>query len=232
LVAVFVLASLTGALADFATNVVGDLGLAGVFLLSALGSACVPIPSEVVMLFSGFNVALGKYTLFAATTAGVAGNVAGSWAAYALGYFGRLELLERHGRKLHISPSKIALSDRWFERHGAAMVLVGRVIPVVRAFISLPAGAARMPFWRFTILTAIGSIPWCFGLAFAGKEARASWTDWKDALHYFDYVIVAAIVAGIAYAIVRQRRGGADLPEGTAPEAGPGDAEPAADVST
>jgi membrane protein DedA with SNARE-associated domain len=221
---VLVLASVTGALADFATRVVGDLGLAGVALLSALGSACIPIPSEVVMLFAGFNVALGHYSLLAATAAGVAGNVVGSWAAYALGYFGRLELLERHGERLHISPKKIALSDRWFERHGAAMVLVGRVIPVVRAFISLPAGAARMGFWRFTALTAIGSTPWCLGLAFAGQQARADWTHWKDALHYVDYVVLAAIVVGVVYALVRRRRRG-EAVDGT------GEPEPAADVS-
>jgi len=203
---VLALASITGALADFVTRVVGDLGLAGVFALSVLGSACIPIPSEVVMLFAGFNVALGKYSLFAATLAGVTGNVVGSWVAYAVGYYGRLELIERHGGKLHISPRMLATSDRWFARHGSVMVLVARVLPFVRAFISLPAGVARMPFWRFTVLTFLGSIPWCLGLAFAGQQARASWTDWKDALHYVDYVVVAALVVGAIYLLVRRRR--------------------------
>jgi membrane protein DedA with SNARE-associated domain len=214
---VLALASITGSLADFATRVVGDLGLAGVFLLSALGSACIPIPSEVVMLFSGFNVALGHYSLLAATVAGVAGNVAGSWVAWGVGYFGRIELVERHGAKLHITPRQLALSDRWFARHGEIAVLVGRVLPLVRAFISLPAGVARMPFWRFTVLTAIGSIPWCLGLAFAGQQARHDWTHWKDALHYVDYVVIALVAVGALALVVRRRRNR--------------DAEPAADVS-
>jgi membrane protein DedA with SNARE-associated domain len=224
---VLVLASVTGALADFATNVVGDLGLAGVFFLSALGSACIPIPSEVVMLFAGFNVALGKYSLFMATFAGVAGNVVGSWAAYALGYYGRLELIERHGNKLHISPSRLALAERWFTRWGDVTVLVGRLVPVVRAFISLPAGVARMAFWRFTLLTTVGSIPWCLGLAYAGQQARDNWTRWKDALHYGDYVVLALIVVGIAWLIVRRRNRDAEPPS----EPPAGRREPAADVA-
>jgi len=209
---VLLLASVTGALADFATRVVGDLGLGGVFFLSALGSACIPIPSEVVMLFSGFNVALGKYSLFEATLAGVAGNVVGSWAAYALGYYGRLELIERHGNKLHISPGRLALAERWFRRWGSITVLVGRLVPLVRAFVSVPAGIARMPFWRFTLLTAIGSIPWCLGLAFAGRQARHNWTRWKDALHYGDYVVLVLLVAGIVWWLARRRRGGGAEP--------------------
>jgi membrane protein DedA with SNARE-associated domain len=222
---VLVLASITGSLADFATRVVGDLGLAGVFVLSALGSACIPIPSEVVMLFSGFNVALGKYSLFEATLAGVAGNVVGSWVAYAVGYYGRLELVERHGNKLHISPARLALVDRWFTRWGSAAVLFGRLLPIVRAFISLPAGAARMAFWRFTVLTTIGSIPWCLGLAYVGQQTRDNWTQWKDALHYVDYVVLVLLVVGVAWAIVRRRRGGVP------PEPPAGGREPApADV--
>jgi membrane protein DedA with SNARE-associated domain len=227
---VLVLASITGSLADFATRVVGDLGLGGVFLLSALGSACVPIPSEVVMLFSGFNVALGHYSLVAATAAGVAGNVAGSWVAYGVGYYGRLELVERHGAKLHISPARLARTERWFRDRGEWTVLVGRVVPLVRAFISLPAGVARMPFWRFTILTAIGSIPWCLGLAFAGQQTRQDWTKWKDALHYVDYAVIVLLVVGVIWFVVRRLRSGP--PVAGAPDAGEREAEPAADAAT
>lgn len=224
------LASITGSLADFATRVVGDLGLGGVFLLSAMGSACIPIPSEVVMLFAGFNVALGHYSLLAATAAGVAGNVVGSWVAWGVGYFGRIELVERHGAKLHISPKQLALSDRWFQRHGEATVLIARVLPFVRAFISLPAGVARMPFWRFTALTTIGSIPWCLGLAFAGQQTRQDWTKIKDALHYADYVVIALLVVGAVYLVVRRRRGGP--PVAAVPEAGEREGEPATDIAT
>ena len=164
-----VLASITDKLAEFATNVVGDLGLASVFLLMTLESACIPIPSEATMLFAGFNVHNGKYSLFAAVAVGVLGNLAGSWIAYAVGYYGRLELVERHGNKLHIKQSHLQLAERWFERYGAPAVFFSRMLPIVRTFISLPAGVARMPFWRFTVLTVLGCIPWVFALTFAGK---------------------------------------------------------------
>src|SRR3954468_21648312 len=192
-----VLASVTDRLVDFATNVVGDLGVAGIFALMLLESACIPIPSEATMLFAGFNVSKGDYSLFAITVAGVAGNVVGSWAAYAVGYYGRLELVERHGNKLHIKQSHLDLAERWFERYGAAAVFFSRMLPIVRTFISAPAGVARMPFWRFTVLTVLGCIPWVFGLTFAGKQAADHWTDWRDSLHYVDYAIAGLIVAGV-----------------------------------
>jgi membrane protein DedA with SNARE-associated domain len=207
-----VLASITDRLATFATNVVGDLGLPGVFLLMTLESACIPIPSEATMLFAGFNVHNGEYSLFAAVAAGVLGNLLGSWLAYAVGYYGRLELVERHGNKLHIKQSHLELADRWFERWGSWAVFFSRMLPIVRTFISLPAGVGRMPFWRFTALTALGCIPWVFALTFAGKQAADNWTSWRDSLHYVDYAIAAIIVAGVVYLLLRRRRRPADAP--------------------
>jgi membrane protein DedA with SNARE-associated domain len=201
-----VLASVTDRLVDFATNVVGDLGLAGIFALMVPESACIPIPSEATMLFAGFNVSKHDYTLLAAVSAGVAANVIGSWIAYAIGYYGRIELLERHGSKLHIKQSHIEWADRWFNRHGEATVFFARMIPIIRTFISLPAGVARMPFWRFTVFTLLGCIPWVFMLAFVGKQAGDNWTSWKDSLHYVDYAVLALIVVGIGYLVIRRRR--------------------------
>jgi membrane protein DedA with SNARE-associated domain len=202
----FEIAAITDRLVDFAVNVVGDLGLAGVFVLMLLESACIPIPSEATMLFAGFNVHNGEYSLFAATAAGVLGNLAGSWIAYAVGYYGRIEWLEKHGRKLHIKPEHLAWADRWFQKYGEATVFFTRMLPIVRTFISLPAGVARMPFWRFTIFTLLGCIPWVFLLTFIGQQAGANWKDWKDSLHYVDYAVAAMIVIGIAWLIVRARR--------------------------
>jgi membrane protein DedA with SNARE-associated domain len=201
-----VLASVTDKLATFATNVVGDLGLPGVFLLMVAESACIPIPSEATMLFAGFNVHNGEYPLWAAVAVGTVANLVGSWIAYAVGYYGRIELLEKHGKFFHIKPSHLAWAERWFERYGAGAVFFSRMLPIIRTFISLPAGVARMPFWKFSILTVAGCLPWVFLLTFAGEKAAENWTDWKDSLHYVDYTVAAAIVIGIAYLVVRWRR--------------------------
>lgn len=200
------IASITGSLADTATNLVGSAGLAGIFVLMLLESACIPIPSEATMLFAGFNVANGHYSLLSITVAGVLGNVVGSAIAYAVGYYGRIELVERHGRFLHISPRQLARADRWFARYGARTVLVTRVIPLVRTFISLPAGVARMPFWRFIGLTTIGCIPWVFALGWVGQLTKSNWKDVKDALAYVDYLVVAGVVIGIVYLVIQRRR--------------------------
>ena len=202
----FEIAAITDRLVDFAVNVVGDLGLAGVFVLMLLESACIPVPSEATMLFAGFNVDKGEYSLFAAVAVGVAANLVGSWIAYWIGYVGRVDLLEKHGRKLHVKPEHLAWADRWFERWGSATVFFTRMLPIIRTFISLPAGVARMPFWRFTLLTALGCIPWVFLLTFVGKQAGANWTDWKDSLHYVDYAVAALIVMGVVWLFVRARR--------------------------
>src|SRR3954467_6215749 len=133
------LASITDPIVNFAVNVVDALGLAGVFVLMVLESACIPIPSEATMLFAGFNVSDGHYSLFAAVAVGTLGNLVGSWIAYAIGYYGRIRVPENHGKKPHIKPSHLAWADRWFERHGDATVFFSRMVPIVRTFISLPA---------------------------------------------------------------------------------------------
>jgi membrane protein DedA with SNARE-associated domain len=203
---VLVLASITDPLVQFAVDVIDKLGLPGVFVLMTAESACLPIPSEATMLFAGFNVANGEYSLFAATAVGVLANLLGSWIAYGVGYYGRVDILERHARKLHIKPSHLAWADRWFERYGDATVFFSRMLPIIRTFISLPAGIARMPFWRFTALTVLGCIPWVFLLAFIGKQAGDNWEKWKDHLHYVDYAVLAAIVLGLAWLLLRRRR--------------------------
>jgi membrane protein DedA with SNARE-associated domain len=201
-----VLASITDRLAEFTTNVVGDLGLWGIFVLMVAESACIPIPSEATMLFAGFNVHDGQYSLFSVVLVGSLANLVGSWIAYGIGYYGRMELIEKHGGKLHIKPSQLALADRWFERWGAPAVFFSRMLPIVRTFISLPAGVARMPFMRFSVLTLAGCVPWVFLLAFIGKQVGANWEDWKDSLHYVDYTVAALIVLGAVYLFIRWRR--------------------------
>src|ERR1044072_3940199 len=203
---VFVLASITDPIVNFAVDVVDAMGLPGVFLLMLFESACIPFPSEATMLFAGFNVSVCEYLPFAVSTVGAVANVIGSSIAYAIGYFGRVDILEKHGRKLHIKPSHLAWADRWFERYGDATVFFSRMLPIIRTFISLPAGVAKMPFWRFTAFTALGCIPWVFLLTFIGKEAGDNWEKWKDNLHYVDYAVAAAIGLGIIWLIVRRRR--------------------------
>jgi membrane protein DedA with SNARE-associated domain len=199
---------------------VEEIGLTGIFILMALESACIPIPSEATMLFAGFRVSEGDYSLFVVTMVGSFANLVGSWIAYWVGYAGRVDILEKHGKKLHIKPSYLAWADRWFEKHGDATVFFTRMLPIIRTFISLPAGVARMPFWRFSILTFLGCVPWVLMLTFIGQQVGDRWESWKDSLHYFDYAVAAAIVIGVIYLIVRNRRNRG------------GGAEPAADAAS
>jgi membrane protein DedA with SNARE-associated domain len=208
-----VLASISETLVNETSHFVREAGLPGIFALMALGSACIPIPSEVVMLFAGFAVANPEQsasshhlTMLGIILAGLLGTMVGSWVAYGVGRGGRLELLERHGAKLHMGPAQIDRADRWFQRYGEATVLFGRLVPLVRAFVSLPAGVAKMPFWRFTVLSLIGSTPWVVGLAFLGHALGGDWTSARKYFEYVDYVVVALVVVGIAYAIIRRRR--------------------------
>ena len=207
-----VLASISETLVNETSHFVRDAGLPGIFALMAISSACIPIPSEVVMLFAGFAVAdpgqSGAHhhlTMVGIVLAGLLGTMVGSWVTYAIGRGGRLELLERHGAKLHMGPTQIDRADRWFQRYGQPTVLFGRMIPLLRAFVSLPAGVAKMPFWRFTVLSLIGTIPWVLALALVGHAVGGDWTSVRKGFEYVDYAIVAIVVVGIAYLVVRRR---------------------------
>jgi membrane protein DedA with SNARE-associated domain len=199
------LASISDRLVDVAVNVIGDLGLFGVYVLTVAEAACIPIPSEATMMFAGFNVADGKFPLWAAVAVAVAGELTGSLIAYSVGYFGRVDLIEKHGKKLHISASKLQAADRWFARHGEATVFFGRMVPVIRAFVSLPAGVARMPLRKFIPFTVLGSLPWLLAFALAGRAAGDNWRHYRHYVGYLDYAVLALIVAGIVYLVMRRR---------------------------
>ncbi len=204
-------------LVEFCTDVIGEIGYAGIFFLMLVESANVPMPSEATMLFAGFKVEEGDLTLFGIVAAGVLGNVFGSWAGYGIGYYGRMELLERH-KIFHVSPKQMERVEGWFERYGDVTVFFTRMLPIVRTFISTPAGAAHMPFWRFTVLTALGCIPWVLMLGVIGVQVGENWEEWRDKLHYFDYVVIAGIIALVAWLLIR-RRGGGDTDEDPEPRA-------------
>ena len=206
---------LTASVTDFvlnpvveaATEFISSAGLPAVFLLMALESACIPIPSEAIMLFAGFAASKGELTLFGIVAAGVLGNLVGSLVGYAIGFYGRTDVLERH-RLFHVSPERLRQAEGWFQRYGDATVFFSRMLPIVRTFVSVPAGVAKMPVGRFALLTTLGSIPWVLALALVGEAVGANWENWRHNLGYLDYVVAAAIIAGIGWWLLR-RRGGA-----------------------
>ena len=208
-----VLASVTESLVNTAAHFVRDAGYPAIFLLMAADAACIPIPSEATMMFAGFAVASPDQahhhlSLALVVLVGVLGNLVGSWIAWGVGYAGRVELVERHGKWLHLKPSHLAWADRWFQRYGAPAVFFSRMIPVVRTFISLPAGIARMPFVKFTLLTIAGCVPWVLAWALVGHAVGSDWTSIRHSLEYVDYAVVILVAVAIVWAIVRARRRG------------------------
>jgi membrane protein DedA with SNARE-associated domain len=191
---------------DAITRAIGNHGFPAVLGLMTLESACIPVPSEVIQLFAGYLVSLHRMSLFAAVSAGVLGNLIGSWIAWSVGYYGGRPFIERWGRYIHVTPARLERSERWFAQHGEVAVLIGRCVPVIRTFISLPAGVARMPFWRFSAFTLIGCVPWVLGLTLLGVQVGPAWERWRHRLEYLDYIVVAAIVVAIVYLVVRARR--------------------------
>jgi membrane protein DedA with SNARE-associated domain len=203
---VFELASVTNALVNVATTIITDLGYPGIFLLLVAGSAAIPVSSEAVMLFAGFDVYKGHFELLAIIIVGVLGDLVGASLAYSIGYFGRMELLQRHGAKIHITPERLATAERWFARHGTKAVPICRVLPLVRAYMSFPAGAARMPYGRFLALSALGGVPWIVFWGVLGRAIGSHYHSVQSNLHYVDIAAVVLIAAAIVYLVIRRRR--------------------------
>jgi membrane protein DedA with SNARE-associated domain len=189
-------------LARIIIGVISSTGYLGVVALMAIESACIPLPSEIIMPFAGYLVYTGHFSLFWAATAGAIGCNLGSVIAYEIGYYGGRPLVEKYGRYIWISGHDLDMADRFFLRFGAAAVFIARLLPVVRTFIALPAGVARMPRLRFHIYTFAGSWPWCFVLAWIGMKLGERWD--KDPrlrqwLHRLDVLIIVLLFAGVVW---------------------------------
>ena len=199
-------------LLGFTTAVIGAMGYGGIVLLMAIESACIPLPSEIIMPFAGYLVFRGEMSLQGAAIAGAIGCVAGSIPAYYLGLYGGRPLIERYGRYLLVSRRELDLADRLFQRWGQWVVLAGRLLPVIRTFIAFPAGVSRMPMGRFIAFTLVGSYPWCLALAWVGMKLGQAWhTDprFREIYHRFEVFIVGALALAVVWFVwhkVREAR--------------------------
>jgi membrane protein DedA with SNARE-associated domain len=185
---------------------ISTLGYGGVVLLMAIESACIPLPSEIIMPFSGYLVYKGQFNLWAVGAAGAFGCVLGSWVAYYVGLYGGRPMVEKYGRYVLLSRHDLDIADRLFARYGEAIVFVSRLLPVVRTFIAFPAGVARMNLTRFTLYTFLGSLPWCVGLAYVGQLLGEQWDKnetLKTWFHRFDFLIGAVILLAAVWWVWR-----------------------------
>ena len=183
----------------FIVAFISGSGYLGIVLLMAIESACIPLPSEVIMPFSGYLVFTGRFQLLWVSVAGAVGCNVGSALAYYVGALGGRPLAEKYGRLVLVSHRDLDRADRWFARYGDGTVFFSRLLPVVRTFIALPAGVARMDFLRFNLYTFLGSLPWCFVLAYAGLRLGARWIILREYFHRFDTVIGLAILAALVW---------------------------------
>ena len=184
---------------QFITQTISTLGYTGVGLLMAVESAAIPLPSEVIMPFSGFLAAAGRFNLFGLALAGAVGSVVGSWITYALGYYGGRPLVERYGKYVLITHHDLDMSERFFQKFGAWATFIGRMLPVVRTFVSVPAGIAEEPIGSFTLAAFVGSFVWSYFLAWLGFKLGENWEKLGNYFHKFDLVIVLVILALIVW---------------------------------
>jgi membrane protein DedA with SNARE-associated domain len=196
------------ALTVFIVSVISTGGYGGIVALMAIESACIPLPSEIIMPFAGYLVSTGKLSLFWVATAGAIGCNVGSALAYAVGWYGGEPAVRRFGRYLLVTPHEIDRAHAYFVRWGAITIFIGRLLPVVRTFIALPGGIARMPFWQFHLYTFLGSWPWCFALAWIGKALGEQWNSdprLHDWFHRADGAIAGVIVLAAAWFLWSRR---------------------------
>jgi membrane protein DedA with SNARE-associated domain len=193
-------------LSGFIVATISALGYGGIVLLMAIESACIPLPSEIIMPFSGYLVSTGQLNLWGVAIAGAIGCVLGSLVAYWVGMYGGRPFVEKYGRYILLSRHDLDIADRWFGKYGEVIVFVSRLLPAIRTFIAFPAGVARMNLPRFVIYTFAGSLPWCLGLAYVGQKLGEQW-DKDDTLktwfHRFDFLIGIAGVLFVAWWIWR-----------------------------
>lgn len=190
------------ALAGFIIAVISKTGYLGVLFLMAIESACIPLPSEIIMPFAGYLVYRGQFNLFWAATAGAIGCNVGSLVAYEIGRYGGRPLVERYGSYVFLGHHELEMAERFFQRFGAPAVFIGRLLPVFRTFIALPAGIGKMPRLRFHIYTFVGSWPWCFALAWIGMKLGERWDKdprLKEWFHRLDAVIILLLLSGITW---------------------------------
>lgn len=190
-------------LAEFIKSVISSMGYPGIALLMGIESACIPLPSEVIMPFSGYLVFTGRFdSLWLVATIGAIGCNLGSIPAYEIGAYGGRPLIEKYGKYILLNAHDLAMADKLFTRYGNITVFIARLLPVIRTFIALPAGISRMPRLRFHVYTFIGSWPWCYMLAYVGFKLGEQWEHdprLKQWFHRFDAVIVLVLVGGIVW---------------------------------
>lgn len=183
------------------------MGYFGVFLAMAIESACIPLPSEIILPFTGYMVYTGQIQFWPATFAATAGNLFGGLLAYFVGARGGRPFIERYGHYFLINQKELAWTDRLFRKHGEVTVLVGRILPIVRTFISLPAGIARMNYVKMAVYTVLGASPWCILLIIVGEKLGENWNTLKPLFHRLDLVAGILILMGIFYLLIHRKRG-------------------------
>jgi len=209
-----VLEAIDGIVIPFLEALYERFGYVGVVIAMAIESAAIPLPSELILPFAGWSVSKGltepltssPWSYWGAVIAGVVGNTVGSLASYAIGAYGGRPLIERYGKYVLISAHDLELADRWFARYGEATVFFSRMLPIVRTFISVPAGIARMPLWRFTLFSILGAVPWVMLLVWGGMQLGDHWLELKHNLRGLDYLIAAVILLGVGLFVWRHVR--------------------------